>query len=195
MYYSEIKKKIKESYIHGVDGAGMIKDPVNYNSEYVFKMEGEAYKRLWASTAFTVVIFGIIGIVGIKDVDAIVASSGEVTWVFMLMFSMFMLGLALYSYNNKYHKVYPKVMLEYKKGIIVFNDGRKTYTFGLKSISSIVFYNPNSYGKGNWTNKWAIKIRIKGEMDFISIDLANMENPEILFKLLTSFNPNVQVLF
>lgn len=161
---------------------------VNYNSEYIFKIDKKYYFKLLYETILLIIILGLLLSVSLLALIKYSEQNNNcllVTTIILLSIIIVVVSKGMYI---EYKKIYPNVIFEFKKGNIYYCDGKKTYDFNVKSIYSLSFKQP--YYK---SEKWIISIRLLGSFDEVQINILKMNDSELLYRLLTNFNTKIKI--
>ncbi|GKX30674.1 hypothetical protein SH1V18_31540 [Vallitalea longa] len=188
MRYGKLKRKYKKMSTMKVGKNEEIIEGVDYNSEHTFKINKKYYKKLFTDIILLMIMLmafmfvGLIGLISSKDRNVIVIC------IVMSTFSLAIIIMLCIGTYKQYTKIYPNIILQYRKGEIYYCDGKKAYEFNVKKIRYLRFHTP--YSK---SNRWVIKLSVQYIDNDISIDLLKMEEPELLYRLLTNFNKEIKI--
>ncbi|WP_273326961.1 hypothetical protein [Vallitalea guaymasensis] len=161
---------------------------INYNDQYIFKVTKRQYNKLIINA---IVLCIVLALMLIWCFVALIKypEQNNIYLIIVISFLIIIIMVTLIrSSIKKYSKIYPTVVLKYNKGDINYFDGNQSYRFNVKRINSLTFDKP--YYR---SNKWLISINISGSLERIKIDILNMNDPEILFRLLTNFNKKLNI--
>lgn len=188
MFYRKLKRSYKKMSKIQISNDKKILDYVDYNSEQIFKIKKNCYYKLIYDMIFTMVIMTIFIFIALLALIKYRTVNNIYLLIPIIIFCVGIKIIICIGTYNKYKKVYPNIIIKYEKGSIFYCNSKQTYEFKVKSINSVMFRTP--YYR---SERWVISLSVKGSLDSIEIDILQMNNSELLYRLLTNFNKELKV--
>lgn len=178
VHYRKLEKQLKKS--RG-------QNTVEYTKDQHFKVSKETYKMLIQDRIIInlVLLISMVLVYISDDTGVYYIISEKLLLMSILATVIVLIGVEGYW---RYNKLYPKLSVDYHKGIMTYFDGKKQHTIKVKQVQTVFF----SYLGRN--RRWHLEITMKHSLETIKMELAPFEGREIIFNLLTGFSKGIRVI-
>ncbi|WDV44475.1 hypothetical protein PV797_13150 [Clostridiaceae bacterium M8S5] len=180
-------EKLKEEFMILNNNTTIIDKRFDYSKDYEFVVSKKSFKKLTIGIIILLIVIGIVVWYLLWALTKVKTDMGKFNIMGMLIIGTVITIFAIYECHKKRKKIYPKIKLEYHNKNIHYCDGLDSFDFKINDIYEVEFINPQPKSK-----RWIVVVVIKRNKR-INIDILNMDNPKLLFKLLTSYNKNIKI--